>query len=63
MADNQTLKMVPGQIFYFIGPHPGPRKDRMELSFMDDIFVTHETVNLSKDLAIKSVGPHSDLTM
>ena len=55
--------MVPGQIFQYIGPHSGPRKYRMELSVMDEIFFTHETVNCSKELAIKIVGSHWELTI
>ena len=39
--------MVPGQIFYYVGPHLGPRKYRMELFFMSetfshmDLFIAH----------------------
>ena len=33
----------------------------MELSFMDEIFFTHKTVNCSKELAIKIVGSHWEL--
>ena len=55
--------MVLGQIFQYIGPHSGPRKYRMELSFINESFFTHGTVNCSIKLAIKFMGSHWELTI
>ena len=55
--------MVPGQIFYYIGPHLGPWKYRMELSFMSETFFTHGPIYCSFKSVKKIVGSYWEHTI